>query len=82
MRIEATVAKWGNSLAVRLPQPITKQAKLSEGDSVSLEVSAEGDIVLRPARPKYELTSLLKGVTAKNLHTETDFGEPVGEEIW
>ena len=32
------VAKWGNSLAVRLPQAIVEALKLQEGDEVQIEV--------------------------------------------
>ncbi len=32
------VAKWGNSLAVRLPQSVVEVLKLKEGDSVEIQV--------------------------------------------
>lgn len=34
------VAKWGNSLAIRLPQAVVEALKLKEGDDV--EVAIEG----------------------------------------
>jgi antitoxin MazE len=79
---EATVSKWGNSLAVRIPQAIAKQASLSEGDSLSLHLDADGAIVLRPTRRKYELSELVSGITRKNRHGETEWGKPEGEESW
>ena len=36
MRNESTISKWGNSLAVRIPLAIAKQASLAEGDCVKL----------------------------------------------
>ena len=33
------VAKWGNSLAVRLPQSVVEVLKLKEGDSVEIQVA-------------------------------------------
>jgi antitoxin MazE len=33
------VAKWGNSLAVRLPADVVKELGLKEGDHVELEAS-------------------------------------------
>jgi antitoxin MazE len=33
------VAKWGNSLAVRLPQSVVEVLRLKEGDSVEIEVA-------------------------------------------
>jgi antitoxin MazE len=79
---EATVSKWGNSLAVRIPQAIAKQASLSEGDCVALHLDADGAIVLRPSRRKYELSELVAGITTKNRHRETDWGKPQGKESW
>lgn len=45
------VAKWGNSLAVRLPAECTRAAGLREGDSVEAEVTSAGEITLTPAKP-------------------------------
>ena len=45
------LAKWGNSLAVRLPVECTRAAGLSEGDTVEAEVTPVGAIKLTPAQP-------------------------------
>jgi antitoxin MazE len=82
MRNESTVSKWGNSLAVRIPQAIAKQARLSEGDCLKLALNRDGSIVLRPTRPKYELSELVSRITPKNRHRETDWGQAQGEESW
>jgi len=82
MRSESTISKWGNSLAVRIPLAIAKQASLGEGDSVTLSLEPDGGIILRPARRKYELSDLVARITAKNRHRETDWGRPQGEESW
>ena len=44
------VAKWGNSLAVRLPSECLRAAGLKEGDSVFAEVGRAGAITLTPAQ--------------------------------
>jgi antitoxin MazE len=82
MRNEARVSKWGNSLAVRIPLAIAKQASLGEGDCVTLALDPDGGIVLRPTRRKYELSELVAQITSKNRHPETDWGRPQGEESW
>lgn len=82
MRNETTVSKWGNSLAVRIPLAIAKQASLGEGDSVALALDSDGGIVLRPTRRRYELSELVARITPKNRHRETDWGQPQGEESW
>jgi antitoxin MazE len=82
MKNESTVSKWGNSLAVRIPQSIAKEARLREGDCMALNIDREGNIVLRAARKKYELSDLVSRITPKNRHEETDWGQPRGEESW
>ncbi|WP_394654176.1 AbrB/MazE/SpoVT family DNA-binding domain-containing protein [uncultured Sphingomonas sp.] len=37
------VAKWGNSLAIRIPADVAKALNLAEGDSVELTPRADGD---------------------------------------
>ncbi len=82
MPAETQIAKWGHSLAVRIPQAIAKEARLAEGDRLSLELDVGGSIVLRPARRRYELGQLISRITAKNCHRQTNWGPPMGEEWW
>lgn len=44
------VAKWGNSLAVRLPTECIRAAGLKEGDSVEAQISSAGEILLTPTQ--------------------------------
>jgi antitoxin MazE len=74
MPTETTVSKWGNSLAIRIPQAIAKRTDLNEGDSIALTLDGDGAIVLRPARRKYELAELVSRITPENRHRETDWG--------
>lgn len=82
MRNESRISKWGNSLAVRIPLAIAKQANLGEGDCVKLALDRDGGIVVRPARRRYELADLVARITPKNRHRPTDWGPPQGEESW
>lgn len=77
----AQVAKWGNSLGIRIPAPIAKQAHLEEGTNISFDV-VDNSLVIRPKRHKYTLDELLEGVTSDNIHAEIDPGMPVGNETW
>jgi antitoxin MazE len=79
---ECTISKWGNSLAVRIPLAIAKQAGIGEGDCVKMALDRDGAIVLHPAARKYELSDLVARITARNRHRETDWGRPAGEENW
>ena len=40
------VAKWGNSLAVRLPKETAEALGVSEGDDIAFETTAEGEVKL------------------------------------
>jgi antitoxin MazE len=75
------VAKWGNSLALRLPKALTTSLSLKEGTEVELTEHAEG-ILLRPAGMNYELDELLKGIRPGNLHKPVETGESKGKEVW
>lgn len=81
MRHETTVSKWGNSLAVRIPQAIAKEASMREGDCLALALDPQGGIVLRPTRREYELSELVSRISNKNLHREADWGDPQGKEV-
>jgi antitoxin MazE len=76
------LAKWGNSLAVRIPKTVAESARLKEGDHLALAVNKDGSLVIRPTRRKYSLDELVNRITPANRHSETDWGEPVGNEIW
>ncbi len=77
--MKAKIAKWGNSLGVRIPRDVADSVGLSEGASV--EVEAKGDrIVLRVARPRYRLEDLLKGMSRRDMHAAYDWGPDMGRE--
>lgn len=76
------VAKWGNSLAVRIPKAIAEDAQLREGEPVTVTVPIEGGLVIKPSRRKYQLRQLVTRITAKNRHEETDWGKAKGKELW
>ena len=76
----ATIQKWGNSLALRLPRAVAQQISVEDGDSVELKVD-DDTLVIRPARKRYQLAALLRRMTPENTHAETDWGQPVGKEL-
>lgn len=82
MQSDSRITKWGNSLAVRIPLAIAKQASFAEGDRVKLALDREGGIVLRRTRQRYELSDLVGRITPQNRHNETDWGQPQGKESW
>lgn len=80
--MKATVKKWGNSAAVRIPASVMQATNLQLDGVVDVR-EEDGRIVIEPIRQKsYELEALLKGITSKNQHEAIDFGELVGKEVW
>jgi antitoxin MazE len=77
---KAQLAKWGNSLAVRIPKDIAAQARLQEGDPLSIEV-VKGRVELRPADRIPTLEELVAQITPENRHKEIKSGPEVGKEI-
>ncbi len=80
--MDATVVKWGNSLAVRIPQNLAKEIHLAEGSAIDLGV-VDGTLVMKPRiQKRYSLDELVKGITPENRHAEVNSGIAVGNEIW
>ena len=79
--MRSAIAKWGNSLALRLPRSLAEDARMAEGTPIDLHVDGE-KLVVTVARPRYKLSDLLDGMGAQTRHGETDWGEPRGDEAW
>jgi antitoxin MazE len=75
------IQKWGNSLALRIPMQVAREAKLVEGSEVNL-TEQSGKIILDPLERDIPLSELLAKITDENLHDEQDFGAPRGKESW
>ena len=80
--MKATVKKWGNSAAIRIPAAVMEAMNLDLDEVVDVR-EEEGRIIIEPVRQKtYDLRDLLKGITPKNQHQAADFGPAVGKEVW
>ncbi len=80
--MNATIQKWGNSLAMRIPKTVARDTHLENGSVVNLAVR-EGKVIIEPAqKAKYQLDQLLKGVSKKNIHRCVDTGPAVGREVF
>src|SRR5271165_4925074 len=71
--MRATVERWGNSGAVRIPSAVLQAADLRLNDSVDIREES-GRIVIEPQpRKQYDLAKLVKGITRANLHDAVDY---------
>jgi antitoxin MazE len=75
------IVMWGNSLGLRIPKALAEEVKVREGSMVEISL-AKGQLLIRPAPPRYDLEDLLEEVTQENLHGEIDTGVPQGTEGW
>lgn len=82
--MKATVQKWGNSLALRIPKAMAQEISVRAGSSVDLSVDEAGELLVKPTpkHPKYSLKALLSKVKPENLHRVADWGAPQGKETW
>jgi len=81
--LTATISRWGNSAAVRIPRHVLSQANLEEGADVEIVSVKEGEITLRATRRRKSIQELFAGYEGGMLQTEAfDWGEPRGDEIW
>ena len=78
-RSNTHLAKWGTSLAVRIPKAIVEAAGLHPDDELEIELQ-DGVIVIQAAANKPTLEQLVDAITLENCHPATDWGQPVGKE--
>lgn len=77
--LRVQLARWGNSLGLRIPKDIAVRFGLSEGGRVDIE--AEGDrIVIGIDRPRHDLDDLLTGMSPEAMRDVFDWGPDVGRE--
>lgn len=74
--------KWGDSLALRIPQDLVLEAQLEQDDVVDI-LLVDGKLVVSPvSKSAVTLEQLLEGITEQNLHGEVDTGPATGNEVW
>jgi antitoxin MazE len=54
-RVFVQIAKWGNSLAVRLPASVVEALRLKEGDEIDIHVVGEREFAVarKPSRQDF-----------------------------
>ena len=78
--MEATIQKWGNSQAVRLPKAILKIAGIKEDEPVQI-IAQKDEIIIKKARRHKTLKERLDGFEGEYVFEEWDTGPAVGREI-
>ena len=75
--MELQVAKWGNSLALRIPAEIVRQLGLREGATVEAQLTVDGSLSIRPAQ--WDRKSFALELT--EARSNMPMSEPVMEEL-
>jgi antitoxin MazE len=83
--MKVTVAKWGNSKAVRLPKALTETQGLEEGMQLELTIEKDGFSLRRPARTSKdllaEMVAEMDRLGPENQPETIDWGPDRGAEI-
>ena len=75
MKIQTTIQKWGNSLAIRITGPLKTIPHFTANMPIEIEVNEQG-LTIHPIIPKkikvllFNEAQLLKGLTAKKAHAD------------
>jgi antitoxin MazE len=66
--MKASVQKWGNSLAVRIPKLFAEELGFADNSRAEM-ILENGTIILKPDRERtFDLESLLSAMTDENIH--------------
>ncbi|GET09035.1 PbsX family transcriptional regulator [Ligilactobacillus agilis] len=78
-----TLAKWGNSLSIRVPKKVLEELDLGDKDELFYKVE-DNQIILKPKREKKMLEKLFEGydLDADYPFEVIDKGGAVGEELY
>lgn len=76
------IEKWGNCLAIRIPNALAVEIGVEEGTQVELSL-VKGQLIVAPrSKTLMGLGQLLEEVTEENMHDEIKTGPALGREAW
>jgi antitoxin MazE len=80
--IMATIGRWENSAAIKIPRHILSQANLEEGSDIEILLRKEGEITLRAVRKRKRIEELFTDYNEDSFESEEiDWGKPQGNEL-
>jgi antitoxin MazE len=81
MTKNATVQKWGNSLAVRIPVDLARSAWLVVGQPVELSAQDGGLLMVPVGEPELSLSQMLASFDPDIHGGEVMAAHPIGREV-
>ncbi len=79
--MKAKIARWGNSLALRLPKTLIEELGFGEDTVVEFTV-VDGQLLVRSSAQVPTLEELVAGITPENRHQAMGWGPAQGAEFW
>jgi antitoxin ChpS len=84
--METNLRNFGNSVGLVIPKPVREALHLRAGQTVTIEQTAQGGLLVSPRRKHYSLEELLAQCDADapmpQEVVEWESLPPVGEEVW
>lgn len=71
--MKTKVQKWGNSLAIRIPQALAKKYRLDSGSDLTMSDTGKGLNLKVENKSKYKLSELLAKITPQNLNIDREW---------
>jgi len=78
--MKATITKWGNSLALRIPKVLAEELGLSQNSTVDLKVTQDTLVVEKQRSKEQTLVHLLDTLKPEQIHHLEDWGEDTTRE--
>ncbi len=75
--MDLQIAKWGNSLALRIPSEVVRRLGLREGATVEAQLTVDGSLSIRPAQWSRKAFAL----ELTEARSAMRMSEPVMEEL-
>lgn len=83
--MEVVLKKYGNSTVAVMPPPVLRDLGIEAGQSMTLDTTADGKIVLSPKR-RFKLAELIAQCDKKAAPPADmalwEVARPVGKEVW
>ncbi|MDE7122515.1 MAG: AbrB/MazE/SpoVT family DNA-binding domain-containing protein [Oscillospiraceae bacterium] len=77
-----SIQKWGNSQGLRIPKILLESLNWAENEQIEM-ILGDGEITLRPVKAKRRsIQELFADYQGDYQPSETDWGEPEGNEVW
>lgn len=77
--MKVRLTKWGNSLAIRIPKAFIAHLRLASGREIDMSIEDDRLIL---SQPQHTLRDLVEKITSENQHDLTQWGPPLGREVW